>query len=1196
MHIKEISLEGFKSYATRTVVPGFDPFFNAITGLNGSGKSNILDSICFVLGITNLQQVRASNLQELVYKQGQAGVTKATVSIIFDNSDRNRSPIGYEECSEITITRQIVVGGRNKYLINGHLAQPTRVQNLFHSVQLNVNNPHFLIMQGRITKVLNMKPPEILSMLEEAAGTRMYEMKKDAALKTLQKKQTKVDEIDNVLSNEILPALEKLRKERHQYMNWVNGNAELDRLKRFCIAFEFFEAEKIKNAAMNDVDHIRCRIAESQVSIKELTTEITEKEKAISELTMEKEKRMGNDMKDLSDKVDKLSNAMVKETSMYTNQKDTLKTEQASIAKLEKSIKDLEASYEEKCAAMVKLNEDASGLTGKVDVLTAKLAEHEKDYQGVQAGKSGGNEEKSLADQLAETKAAVGKACTESKQAKTKIQHLEKDLKEKKKQLASKKEEANALDKELNSKRSEIVKIRNALSSIPIEEGRLESLEKIKGQESEAILGLKAEINEIAAQLGNVNFQYNDPVKNFERSKVKGVVARLLHVKDVSVVTALEVAAGGKLYNVVVDSEQTGKLLLERGNLRRRVTIIPLSKIESHTIPARTQDTASKLVGRGNARPALSLIGYDEELKAAMAYVFGSTFVCKDTEAAKQVTFHKDIKVPSVSLEGDIFDPRGLLTGGARKGSGELLKQLHRLAVAESELAKHQASLLEVEAEIASLLPVQEKYDHLKSQLELKTYDLALFEERAKECEHHKLTEAVSHLEEELAAAITESKTKEELHNSCCEKVASLEQAIKDHGRDRESRLSALEKEIKLVKQQLSVAGKELKGFDGEKERLIMEKEALAQEKVSSEAQLSLSREQLKTFEVSLEKLALQVDAIKQEYKRAEEELKESRAKIKECDGHINSLVKAQNKLQQKKSDCQVEIRKIENEVKRTECEQVECTRLVEKLLEKHKWIATEKQLFGKQGTDYNFESRDPAAARAELEAKQAEQSNLEKRVNKKVITMFEKAEDEYNDLMSKKRIIENDKSKIHKVIDELDEKKKETLKVTWQKVNKDFGSIFSTLLPGTMAKLVPPEGGDFMDGLEVRVAFGSVWKQSLSELSGGQRSLLALSLILALLLFKPAPLYILDEVDAALDLSHTQNIGRMIKAHFPHSQFIVVSLKEGMFNNANVIFRTKFVDGVSTVMRTVPNSKQQGKKAGITPERRAPLKENMVR
>jgi hypothetical protein len=107
MHIKEVCLEGFKSYAGRTVVSGFDPLFNAITGLNGSGKSNILDSICFVLGITDLRQVRAASLQELVYKQGQAGVTKATVSIVFDNSDRSRSPLGYEDSPEITVTRQV---------------------------------------------------------------------------------------------------------------------------------------------------------------------------------------------------------------------------------------------------------------------------------------------------------------------------------------------------------------------------------------------------------------------------------------------------------------------------------------------------------------------------------------------------------------------------------------------------------------------------------------------------------------------------------------------------------------------------------------------------------------------------------------------------------------------------------------------------------------------------------------------------------------------------------------------------------------------------------------------------------------------------------------------------------------------------------------------------------------------------------
>ena len=118
------------------------------------------------------------------------------------------------------------------------------MQNLFHSVQLNVNNPHFLIMQGRITKVLNMKPPEILGLLEEAAGTKMYEAKKQAANRTLEKKQLKVDEINKVLTEDIMPALDKLRKEKSQFTEWQNASSNLDRLRRFCVAYRYVEAKR----------------------------------------------------------------------------------------------------------------------------------------------------------------------------------------------------------------------------------------------------------------------------------------------------------------------------------------------------------------------------------------------------------------------------------------------------------------------------------------------------------------------------------------------------------------------------------------------------------------------------------------------------------------------------------------------------------------------------------------------------------------------------------------------------------------------------------------------------------------------------------------------------------------------------------------------------------------------------------------
>ncbi|XP_059068476.1 structural maintenance of chromosomes protein 2-1-like [Cryptomeria japonica] len=502
---------------------------------------------------------------------------------------------------------QIVVGGRNKYQINGHLAQPSRVQNLFHSVQLNVNNPHFLIMQGRITKVLNMKPPEILSMLEEAAGTRMYEMKKESALKTLEKKQTKVNEIDNVLTEEILPALEKLRKERVQYVQWANGNAELDRLKRFCIAYEFVQAEKVRDDAVSGVEQIKSKILKLKNSMEQIQLEINDKEKAISDLSAEKESQLGGYMKALSEM-------------------------------LHKSIQDIENSIQERDAAVLRADEGAADLKLKIEDMKKNLEDHEKEYQRVLAGKSSGDEEKCLDDQLVDAKAAVGSAETEAKQLKTKINHLEKELKDKKKILSSKEKEANAVERELQSKRHEVEKIKTAMEGVAYEEGCMGALEKERLQESEAVQKLKADIRHLEAQLGNVQFTYSDPVKHFDRSKVEGVVAQLLKVKDASTMTALEVAAGGKLFNVVVDTEQTGKLLLEKGGLRRRVTIIPLNKIQAHTISSRTQEAAAKLVGNGNARLALSLVGYEDEIEAAMAFVFGGTFVCSNSDAAKEVT------------------------------------------------------------------------------------------------------------------------------------------------------------------------------------------------------------------------------------------------------------------------------------------------------------------------------------------------------------------------------------------------------------------------------------------------------------------------------------------------------------------------------------------------------------------------------
>ena len=321
---------------------------------------------------------------------------------------------------------------------------------------------------------------------------------------------------------------------------------------------------------------------------------------------------------------------------------------------------------------------------------------------------------------------------------------------------------------------------------------------------------------------------------------------------------------------------------------------------------------------------------------------------------------------------------------------------------------------------------------------------------------------------------------------------------------------------------------------------------------------------------------ARQVSLRREEYDAAKTAVADMNKTLQGYSKEVKALAASRDEKNKEAQQISLESRKIAHQLNEWKKEIQSAHKTVTNLEKKHPWISTEKAFFGLANSDYDFGAVDLKESFERCSLLKTHQEKLSKKINKKVVGMLDKAESEHEELRRKKDVILNDKAKIEAVIAELDVKKVQALQTTWVKVNKDFGSIFSTLLPGTAAKLDIPEGCTVMDGLEVKVAFNGVWKESLTELSGGQRSLLALSLILSLLLFKPAPMYILDEVDAALDLSHTQNIGLMLRTHFSASQFIVVSLKEGMFNNANVIFRTRFVDGVSAVMRTVVGGKNK--------------------
>uniref|UniRef100_A0A914WK10 SMC hinge domain-containing protein n=1 Tax=Plectus sambesii TaxID=2011161 RepID=A0A914WK10_9BILA len=318
---------------------------------------------------------------------------------------------------------------------------------------------------------------------------------------------------------------------------------------------------------------------------------------------------------------------------------------------------------------------------------------------------------------------------------------------------------------------------------------------------------------------------------------------------------------------------------------------------------------------------------------------------------------------------------------------------------------------------------------------------------------------------------------------------------------------------------------------------------------------------------------------IPQLVKEAREKLEEYRVIARAQEEEVQKHLKNLDRLKKDTHTAGLRKNQLQGEIDDIRKTAVELEKRMKQLVKQFTWIEEEKKHFGKAGSSYDFGGTFNAKkARQELEDKKARKDDLSKKVNMKAMNMLTEAENQARKLEDQKSQLEKDKQQLMETIEQLDLKKKEEIIKAHEQVNRDFGSIFSSLLPGTSAKLDPPGGKSPLDGLEVRVAFRDQWKDSLGELSGGQRSLVALSLVLAMLKFKPAPIYILDEVDAALDLSHTQNIGSMIKSYFQESQFIIVSLKDGMFNHANVLFKTKFVDGTSTVTRTT-NVHSDGRK-----------------
>lgn len=1018
-----------------------------------------------------------------------------------------------------------------------------------------------------------MKPHEILGMVEEAAGTRMYETKRVAALKTIEKKQQKVDELNSVLSEEITPTLERLRGEKQSYLKWSKNNADIERIERFVIASDFAKAKSSLDSNTEGSTTMENQVAELNEKTQMARQECAVKERNISELTSKLSGEFDTQLNAAKFNEEKNSKALVKVTSAWQISKnDVISAEKdvmtANVA-LEESKRNLNTKEEE----ITNESHRISKAKQEADDAENRHSNLQKDYQNMSAGiaSSEGEECASLPQRISQAHTDSKSAEAKATQAKMKIDHLGNAIKGIRKDMEREFKSTETLSTKRDKALSKEQDLQDKLGQLGFDHEAFRILEQERIDLDSVVADLKETVDTLTAQLeGRLRFKYSDPVLGFDRSKVKGIIARLVSVHQTKSSTALEVVAGNRLYQVVVDEAITGKALLNNGKLERRVTIIPLDKIQPRRVTNAACERANAIASNLNssATPAIDLVGFDESVRNAIEYVFGSAIVVDNMKAANQIC--DATRTKTVTLDGDVYDPSGTISGGSTNSLGSTLAKLTELKSASHLLGNKEARFNVVSSQMNAMRSASKEFDKYSAQLDLASAELTNIEKHLSQTTYGMLVEKYESMVSELDAAKHDHEQMEE------EKVLKWELFNKLHEKEheltqqREVRLTQIDEAVKDAKKTAATMTKTARQAESKSQTLRLELESLMAEVIAAE-QVFISAEKALIEASTLESdLQMKVGDANALYEEAKADLDVIEEQMSSFSSELSMLHCVRADLLKKVETLVLEAKKLNVHISKMEKERANAEKFVIGMMKKHTWIESEKVAFGIEGGDYDFKATSPEQMSDKLSGLKTEQEALAKKINKKVMGMIEKAEGEYTELLRKRKVVENDKKKIQAVIEELDVKKKSELERTWKKVNGDFGSIFATLLPGASAKLEPPGGMEAWEGLEVKVTFGDVWKESLSELSGGQRSLLALSLILSLLLFKPAPMYILDEVDAALDLSHTQNIGNMLKTHFSQSQFVVVSLKEGMFNNANVIFRTKFVDGVSQVTRTM--------------------------
>ncbi|MBR5528679.1 MAG: chromosome segregation protein SMC [Clostridia bacterium] len=1171
MHLKALEMRGFKSFPDKTRLD-FEKGITAIVGPNGSGKSNISDAVRWVLGEMSPKSLRGQKMEDVIFsgtaKRQQTGFCE--VSLILDNSD-GALPDDHEE---VKITRKYYRSGDSEYKINDKTSRLRDIYELFLNTGIG-REGYSVIGQGKIGEVISQKSDERRHIFEEAAGISKFRYRKNDAEKKLDETENNLIRLRDIVS-EIegrIGPLEKASENAKKYLVLADRKKELevalwvDRIAKAAVEAEEFDARTLRareSYAAKDAE-----LSENEEKTEALSAERGEKN-FFTEEVREEISALENEKNDITSKCALSEN----DISHYGERISAIDTEKTVITDGElKLLREELGKNTEKYNSSLAILENASDLEAgekqNLELAEAELARKETEISLLLSQKREteeaiiGNRISENAAQSDEKSAAERRGFIESEIAKTleEISEVNGYLEAAKERLDAATEEKNDLSESLReeqetldklaAKHDELLKIKNDIAAkYASDVHRKETLERMDKLLDGFPGSVKAVMNEQSLP------------------GICGPVSKLLSVSG-EYVTAIETALGAAVTNIVVKDEDSAKsairFLKERG--AGRATFLPLTSIRANNIEEPGIERENGFVGIGSL-----LVNCDKEYKIVAEYLLGRTVVADNIDSASRIARKYRFRYRVVTLDGQLINAGGSYTGGSAAAKTGAMSRNADIDALEKQIAdylrqaqKISAELREIAENKAEALSFTEAIKNDLSNCEGELYkaqgDIDLHTERLNAC-NARIAHAKEQLEEFGKGA----------GENILEKLAREKQEFEEKLRDIEEKITAAELkreelEENCEKCENSLTECRMKLYAAEKDSTSA-KDAVndANRRIAdTEHRITLLDEEKAGLEQKLLEIREALEHGSERIAELDTALSEKRAIFEESRSYLLLLEKQINDLRSAQSDIirdkEVFFRELTKCESALEERRKEYDTLTAKLWEEYELTYTDAASLNYPKPD-SSSVQELASVRAKIRALGS--------VNVNAVEEYRETKERYEFMSKQIEDLESSGKSLENVIKRLEADMKRMFSDAIEKINSQFGIVFTELFGGGSASIVISDEENILEsGIEINVQPPGKMVKSISLLSGGEQAFTAIALYFAILNVNPAPFYIFDEIEAALDDVNVIRFGEYLRRHSSDTQFVVITHRRGSMEAADRLYGVTMQEkGISSFLK----------------------------